>query len=189
MRFSYRFLLIAVGALMAIAPSATAQTLEVVDEATSEHCSAVAIDGHDVNGGCQLHASGTLRTEFLGVVVSNCNVEFTAHVGEDGSGYISDRISSGAQCTLEPCSEMGATEPTLIEAGESGPGERHIIEERCERRPDGTIIHCITEWPVFVSGHDTMSMEGTQLVCNGSGPLHVTGHFDFEGLGVEATHL
>lgn len=119
---AHRLLLTAVLTAIAtafIAASASAQSVEMVDEATGTHCGNVVEEAnHGVSGGCMLVGASTVSTQTIShtgtseVVTSGCETELTAHVGPTG-GYVSVddttiHTNPGAGCFLTPCDEPGA---------------------------------------------------------------------------------
>lgn len=119
-------------AMTAWASPAGAQTLEVRDEATFNHCPPVTVVTHGATGGCPVHfsstASLTLRMHVFGIE-STTNVcsgsEFIIRFDEDASGYAVDQATSG--CTDVPCFE-GATPsnrfPWQVTGREEAPDEK-----------------------------------------------------------------
>jgi hypothetical protein len=120
MRNARKLLLLAVMAMTAMAfaaQTASAQTLEITNEANNAHCSAVTIVKHDVNNGCLIHANSEaagveLRKHVFGVEshITKCKNEFHGRVDEDANGYIFEQVLSnlpvGPACTRAPCTEI-----------------------------------------------------------------------------------
>lgn len=113
MRISRKIALLAVMALavMGIAAS-SASALEVVDEATGEHCGAVTApsNGHGAgSGGCTLSASNEGRIELgtpLGMI--DCDNIFQGRVGENGQGFIyGHNLFNCSPNTVDECKESG----------------------------------------------------------------------------------
>jgi hypothetical protein len=107
-------LAMAASAAMAFAASsASAQNLELVNEATGVHCPAVTLSGSDVNGGCLAHATseGTieLRKHVFGIEshITGCNNEFAGRFNEDANGYIFEQVLTGASCSRQACKDGG----------------------------------------------------------------------------------
>lgn len=104
---------VAAAALTFGASAASAQTVEVLDEATSEHCDDITIGAdHEVEGGCAVHVTSTSNMNFhihisgVGeVLFSSCDTEFVAQVGERGLGFLVDQVLAGANCGIEACDE------------------------------------------------------------------------------------
>jgi len=116
---------VAVAAMAAIAPSAFAQNITVTDEATGNPCPAVSPSDSSefplnsaVTGGCVAHAINTeglviLTAHIFGVesTDSQCTNEFTARLGGNGEGYLTNVSLTGAACSRRPCgTAAGATE-------------------------------------------------------------------------------
>jgi hypothetical protein len=125
MRLARNLLLAPTAALVTaafMAPSASAQSIEIHGEG-SAHCNDVAeIAPHGVAGGCLVHRvseDNTVTFSHSGLseaVTSGCQSEFTAHIGEDGTGYaaIDDSTIStnpGAGCPITACDEPGIYPP------------------------------------------------------------------------------
>lgn len=99
---------VAVAAMAATASSASA--LEVENEATGDHCSAVTYVNHGSGtGGCPFSASNEGRIELgtpLGMI--DCDNIFQGRVGEDGSGFIfAASIFNCSPHTVDECKEAG----------------------------------------------------------------------------------
>ncbi len=118
MRFASTMLAAAVVALAAVAfgASTASAQVEVSDEATGEHCSAVTVDeNHNVSGGCRVEAVTERETVVyawvppLGLVtVSTCDEHFEAAIGEDGTGYLYSATHTqhqGTYCRSVQCDE------------------------------------------------------------------------------------
>ena len=116
MRYLSRLLLVAAMAVATITfgvSGASAQTLELTDENTGNHCAAVATSGTNVTGGCLIHANseGTveLRKHVFGIEshITNCNNEFHGRADEDASNAsrIFEQHLTGANCARQACAE------------------------------------------------------------------------------------
>jgi len=120
MRLARKRFLLAAMALAALALTATTANaqIEVLDEETDDHCSAVTVvNDHDVTGGCHvefksLHDVPLVLTTAGGpVTLSNCLVHMEGHINETGSGYIdtvalTDEVPpANPPCTRTPCDE------------------------------------------------------------------------------------
>jgi hypothetical protein len=92
----------------AVAPRA-AQAIEVTDEATGNHCSAMTLTGTDVDGGCLFHLASEapiqLRKHVFGIEthVTSCSTEFAGRYDEAGEGYLLEQVLSGSGCQRRPC--------------------------------------------------------------------------------------
>jgi hypothetical protein len=122
MRLARNLLLAATAAIAAMAFMATSafgQSIEVEDEPNGLHCGPVTEGaGHVVGGGCVVHATSEdnfqtfQHTGTSEAVVTSCTNELTAHLSEDGTGYIAVTDASiGTNpvggCFLTPCDEAG----------------------------------------------------------------------------------
>jgi hypothetical protein len=136
-----------IAAMSMAAPSAFAQTVEVLDEdlAGQPHCGAVTAVNHVVSGGCTVHAvtSGVSTANLFAhvagvgeVAISACNNEFEAHINEDGLGFITDQVLTGASCGLAPCDEAAPSHANLewpLAAYEGGGGNDALATTFCIR--------------------------------------------------------
>jgi hypothetical protein len=104
-------------AALAFGASSAAGQVEVTDEATGGHCTAVTLDAnHNVSGGCRIEAISepaqpTQVQAFNGmtfVTVFTCGEHFEAAIGEDGTGYIYHAVHTshgGDPCMRTQCDE------------------------------------------------------------------------------------
>jgi len=117
-RSALLFTTAALGAMALLTTSAFAQSVEVIDEATSIHCAddIVETPGHDIGGGCELRmASETPFTTFIHVATgefttSICQSALIANINEDGIGYVDVDAATivedaATNCFIEPCDE------------------------------------------------------------------------------------
>jgi hypothetical protein len=112
---------------------ASAQSLEITDEATGEHCARVGLQVDGVKGGCLLHVKSerslTILKMVFGIeaVVTDCAAESHIRVDEDGEGYFVNQQLTGPDCTRQPCREGDGFEvwPVDMEMGrpDDGPEE------------------------------------------------------------------
>jgi hypothetical protein len=107
MHIALKLALLVVAGTMLMTSTASAQTIEVVEEETNEHCPAV-LDAD--TGGCLRHGVGeaTLTGHVFGIeaTASDCNVEFEGRADEDGEGYTFGASLTGDashNCTRTPC--------------------------------------------------------------------------------------
>lgn len=131
-----RLLVLAVMAVAAtaFASPASAQTLEITDEATGNHCAAVTTFVTDVNGGCLTHANSeglvSIRKHIFGIesTITNCYQEFAMRLSEDGTGYILEQAITGAMCARQAC--VNTAEPTQwpVSAFEGTPDFEGVFE-------------------------------------------------------------
>jgi hypothetical protein len=150
--------LAAMVAAMALAGSASAQSVEVYDEEPTQnhHCGTVTLVLHAVSGGCLVDAHTTSNAVLeqhittpvvTEAVVSSCSNEFDARIGENGSGYIYNQVllPVGPNCNIQPCDEAsGVKRPwafTISEAGPSSAEHETLNVTFCTRlfdQPAGT---------------------------------------------------
>jgi len=142
MRLARNLMFAAIAAFAAMAfmaSSASAQSIEISAEDMG-HCGNVTTGAnHTVSGGCAVHAVSTANAVTLThtatpseVVTSSCTNEFTAHITEDGVGYmpINDNTITGANppCTITECDEA-APDHDEFEWPISGVAERAASRE------------------------------------------------------------
>jgi len=127
-----RTLLLAVAAAVAtmafMAGSASAQSVEVLNEANMQHCPAIteSASGHNTSAGCEIQAVSQVNmllvTHVVGigeVQTASCQSTLTANIDEDGQGFIDVDASTLVEneatgCAIEPCDEgegAGVTTP------------------------------------------------------------------------------
>jgi hypothetical protein len=94
--------------------------VEVIEEETGEHCTAVSLGaGHAVSGGCHIAYESEGHIPWVAyvpspVIISQCAWHLDAQIGEDGSGYITNAVlfngpvSEAPGCTRAPCDEAGS---------------------------------------------------------------------------------
>lgn len=99
MRNARKLVLLALAAVAAMAfsaSSASAQTIEVFNEDTGQHCPAIVQNGHSVSGGCAVGVSSTapveLRRHIIGIEshVADCDNRYTAIFNEDGGAAVTN---------------------------------------------------------------------------------------------------
>jgi hypothetical protein len=105
---------------LTFACSASAQSIELVQESTGVHCPAVT---SPTSGGCEGTAVGQARMEAFGSLVSACDLHLGGRMDEDGHGYVDDIVLTGPSCTTPPCTQGGQVVPWEIELGEPAPGQ------------------------------------------------------------------
>lgn len=114
--------LVVLGATMAAALAVTAPSasaIEVVNEATGAHCSAVAAASHGTgSGGCLLRAVSSGQVELGGPFsMILCNNTFEARVNEAGAGYIySQVLTNCSPSVVTPCSEAAGNDTWPVNA-------------------------------------------------------------------------
>lgn len=147
-------LAIALTAMAMTASTTAAQTLEVIDEATGNHCPSVTATGTDVDGGCLIHINSEgnveLRKHVFGVEshLYSCPHEHAVRIDEDGNGrFLEQQIFSGGggggcphvACETEPNPEK---RPWPIASFEGTPqgvveGAEYITLFPCFENPGG----------------------------------------------------
>jgi hypothetical protein len=116
MRSSRKLLLVVLtGAAMGIAaPSAFAQSVEVLDEPGGAHCAAVTMQNHlPVSGDCIARVASDSPVELYlhdglsEILFSTCSMVFELALGEDGDGFAYNQALTpeGGACGREPCDE------------------------------------------------------------------------------------
>jgi hypothetical protein len=190
----------AVTALAMTASSASADEhelpVEVSNEATTDHCSAVTIVGHHVEGGCHvdfvspagtdipLHAYIPNRT-----TISNCEVYLEGQVDENGEGYVTEAILSpphnpGVPCTRTACDEEEPSHEMLpwpFHIREHGPDNEEVEATFCLRDndpelPEGTQgIECEVHLEFTDLGNHQYEIgHATETFCENNAPNPTT---------------
>jgi hypothetical protein len=157
-------------ALAVTASSASAQ-IEVSNEATAEHCSAVTLmPNHTVEGGCHvdfvsppgtdipLHAYIPAKT-----TISNCEVELEGRVGENGEGYVTEAHLEPPHGGPVPCTRVA-----------------------CDEADD----HSMIPWPFYIREHGPAGEEVEMTFCirdlkagEGEPGVECELHLEFTGRG------
>jgi hypothetical protein len=145
MRNAHRLLWLAAVAVttMVLVSPATAQTLEIAEEAGA-HCPAVTLSGTDVDGGCLTHITSNgnveLRKHVFGIEshITSCVHELHGRISEDAEGYLLEQVLSGVGCQRQACIASGS-EPT--------PWEIHSFEGTPQGVTEGseymTLTFCV----------------------------------------------
>jgi hypothetical protein len=159
-------------ALMAPAASAQMEPAEVSHEelAGNSHCNPCVVHAVNETG---------IVLELFGEVVSVCNNEFNAEIGENGVGELDDQTLTGPNCGITPC----ADEHWPIEVWEAGLNDFRLEAEFCVNSPLFGVVDChlesvrIDRDPV-----DDHLAEFTALAepCEETSDIHVTGHWNLE---------
>jgi hypothetical protein len=93
---------VAIAATMGMAATTASAQIEVLDEGTGLHCglaSECVVDVHtDTVATLTAHLMSGVE-----VVTTQCNVEISARVGEDGEGEVFNQVMSGTNCPSKPC--------------------------------------------------------------------------------------
>lgn len=178
---------LAASALTATNAAAQEEVVEVVNEATGNHCS-VALDN------CQVHAVtadpvGT-PTAFINhslfgeAVVVECNEELVVAFNEDGSGHAflaANNHAGDPDCTTEECIDPAEQEWPITNMGENAPNAAHFTMTFClSGETTGSDSHCTIEVDIA----ETATEHQYELVasddpCLGAGQdaNEVTGHW------------
>lgn len=108
--------IVAAGIVVAIAAAPAALALEVVDEATGEHCGTVTLPGGDHgvgSGGCEWSVTNEGKIEIgtpFGMI--DCDSTYAGRIDENGQGFIDGHnIFNCSPSTVDPCTaEYGVVE-------------------------------------------------------------------------------
>jgi hypothetical protein len=176
------------------APGVSAQTLEIRDEATANHCAAVTVSGTDVDGGCLGHAASEsieIRKHVFGVEshISTCQLEFWGRLNEDGGGYgFEASFTGGAGCIRQACGSNPEGTPWAIQGAEVS-GVELITANLCiERTSDGLGDEsCEIDLPFSQNGstHQVELGGATEMAGHGIGGFRceIQGHWVSEAIG------
>lgn len=126
MQIVRKLLLVALTAIAAMALAASsASAVEISDESSGEHCSAVTVDGHGVTGGCALIANSVGHTWLEGAfgIDVRCETRFEARTDENGVGalYAQQTALNCEQRDADPCTAEGEVTPWPFNVTGSGP--------------------------------------------------------------------
>lgn len=185
MRFARKLLVVAFATAAAMAMVAgSASAVTVLDEASGQPCSAVTLNGHDVNGGCPMQATSTGKVELRGILgaMITCDNDFEASIGGDGTGYIHGQTLSGCNITTNPCTSGGENVPWRVEA--SGTSNPFSLEaDFCVVTSlTGTVQCHITDIEINQISHDEAEFtadngSGSHKFCESSGTNGLMGHW------------
>jgi hypothetical protein len=195
MRTARQLLLLTIIALVAMALTAPAsQAQEAPIEVTNEveHCDLAAAN-------CEYHFVGNQYFALYigGVfaqVISACNEEFLATIGEDGSGFVyagdyHNNVSPSGPCTRIQCNDDGEADWPITGVGEytgSQADEGHLSMRICvdnQSNPEGVGGHCTWETPIRNLGNHRYGFEADGVVC----PIYPGYHVELNGVwGSEA---
>ena len=200
MRSAGKLFLLAVAAFAAMAltaGNATAQEepVEVVNEATFEHCDVAAET-------CKHHMVGThqftLHQFGSESILTACNDELLVVLGEDGSGYIDtyeNDAATSSSCTRIQCNGVGESasevEWPIADTGEyTGvqTDEGHLTFRFCfdnESDPSGPGAHCTMEVDIENHGNHRYGLKAIDEECSISGMvvwIGVDGEWESEGM-------
>lgn len=125
-----------------LATPAVAETLELKNESTGNHCSAVSLSGTDVDGGCLTHATSNagvvLRKHVFGIEsnITTCDNEFAGRLSEDAEGYLLEQVLTGAGCSRQACKPSSEATPWAAHGFEGTPqgvteGDEYLTMNFC----------------------------------------------------------
>ena len=179
---------VAILALAIAAPTAWGDPAGVTEEDGGSYCAAMLVDGHHIDGLCNVHAVGSvdISVEVFGnwVLVSSCESELEGSVDADGIGYIDAPVLSGGSCNVTPCAEeVGEAIPWPITFEESG-SDRYAHIELCATTGMGNTT-CEFDADVADSGAlEVLTAPGVE--CDNAPTLEVDGEWELEE--PDATH-
>lgn len=175
--------------LASMAVTASAQ-MQIFEEDNGP-CPEVTIEGHHVEGGCQVEYRSTMhftRIFYLPVLpgiayVSQCDMHFTGRVGPDGYGYVSEaRFEDESPPAERPCADAPCDEathemiPWPLQITESGPSDERVILDICRRLApnveEGTPgTWCYLDMPLTDTGQHTQEIgDQSEHPCDSSWP-------------------
>lgn len=176
-------------ATLAMTASPTSAQFEIVNERNNdEHCPAITVVEHHVEGGCHfeltsvnfpLHAYIPQK-----VTVTNCEIYAEGVIDELGEGYITEAHLDPAHTGVVPCTRAACDEvegvgdhpmlPWPFHLLEHGPGDEAMEAEFCLRTTSGG-EGAAGNWCEI------------HLTFNQTGPhQYELGHLDPDGTGTEA---
>jgi hypothetical protein len=127
---------VAMAASVLSAPSAAAQTVEVTNETTGQHCSAFTmVSGQPVGATCTVRLVSASPFDFVmhngtGEVIfgfPQCDSTLEMAIDENGDGYVYNASFSGQLCGgRTPCNL-----PWAIQVEESAPGAETVAMDFC----------------------------------------------------------
>jgi hypothetical protein len=203
MRLARKLFILAAMTMAAMALTAgSASAVEVSNEANGVHCTAVTIDEHHaVSGGCRVEATSevgqpTQVQAFNGmtfVTISTCADHFEAAIGEDGTGYLYQAVTSQsgtAPCTRTQCDESHLAEhhphalipwPLTVESTSSMEITFCLRDVNAEEGTAGTTCH--TNVDITDDGDHQYEFRATGAPGSGScenlgGGARVIGHWN-----------
>jgi len=211
----------AVAALALMATSASAQNITVESEVDGNPCPAVSPNNTTiefpvsttVTGGCVAHAVNTeglviLTAHIFGIesTDSQCENEFTARLGANGEGYLTNIRLSGPNCTRRPCgTRAGAPEAWEVHGEEINANSARLEAHFCvENASDGQgrqtchLFVPFREDPVGSHRYEfgtaaaaTPPENVSEISCEGFTGFRaeVTGHWKSELTTLEVIHL
>lgn len=183
-------------ALAVVAPAAGAQTVELTNEATGQHCGAVTVTNHVVSGGCPLHAASIEPIVFrlMTTVLGTCDSEFEARFSETGHGYIYNQVFTPVpmgSCPTQACTEGGAKIPWEARVREEG-GVLKLEVRACIRGQFGFEVNChVTSFDWLQTAHDHVLIDAEPArTCENAAAFSIEGAWETEDgqPSIEVTH-
>lgn len=185
---------LAIACLALSAATANAQSFEVIDEESFNHCGETTLIGHFVSGGCNFetesesHIAMVVQTAGGPVTVANCNWHLEGRVDEAGAGWFTEALLASEPppgtvpgCTRAACDEAnGGMRPWPFVGIESGPGSETVELTLCVRTvasgPGGAGTSCELHLPFLDNGdHDYELGVGSTQGCENLPPLSFQG--------------
>jgi hypothetical protein len=181
---------------------AHAQNLEVSKEETDNHCEAVMLIGHTVDGGCEVHLPQHQTARFYAntvsgqVLIAACDLELWMSIDEEGFGYFHSQVIQPAACPVWPCQEpSGAKKEWSFLASELSTNVERVHTTWCLRgTPGGGEYTCTIDFTLTTYGTHAYQMAGTYTTpptCQG-GLISIAGYWRTEmnaSTNIEITHL
>jgi len=220
MRLARNLLLAAtavIAAMAFLASSAFAQSVEVENEVTANHCGDVVEQAaHDTSGGCEIHITSESNLVFFAHIATgetatlSCQNEFRANISEDGVGYIDVDANTFIEneatgCVVEPCDEAeGGTTPhadfewPISGITEFGASREELVLTFCIRNhaagvPEGPATPCTMEVNVTLENLASHQYElrATEEPCMENPIVELSGHWltDSVGSRIEIHHI
>jgi hypothetical protein len=189
MRHLSKLFLLAIAALAAMAfaaPLANAQSVEIIEEDSTNHCGAVTNVNHVVGGGCALTAASAGLVTLYNhgnhtgneAIQSVCTNSFSAAIDEDGHGYIYNQVFGNpvGACFVEPCTESGgAKKPWEFEVGEDPTTHAEGMEVEFCVSPNGAMgleNYCVIHLAIADTGDHQYQVSGTEAGGEDDDPVH-----------------
>jgi hypothetical protein len=200
MRIARKLTLLAVTAVAAMAlaaPQAFAQNVEVED-INGGHCPAATASSHGASGGCVVAVHSTVPVVLTAHLSPTfevpgflCDYEFTGHISEDGTGYITGQTLTGSNCTTPPCAEAGGQDPWPLSLREDAPGSEELNFTLCIVSGTFGTINCQIDVDVAGSA-GAYSFEAVDERCQniaGFPNFEIDGHWTVEDQNIQIHHL
>lgn len=195
--------------------TASAEGVQVTEEATGNPCPAITPNDSrefplesTISGGCSEHIVNTeggviLTAHIFGIesTDSQCNTEYTLRVGGNGEGYFTDIELTGINCTRRACGTAdGAPEGWEIHMEETSSSSARLERHFCIENYDGngrTTCHYfapLREDPIashrYELGTANSNEARTEIGCEGFTGYRgeVSGHWKTETSALELVH-